>query len=118
MSKRMNNSSLLIQQKIAHLVIGVSKSTFWRHIRDHLPKCLIGGNVYYQRVDLERWIANSMSGCDRSQNPLKGTSIWESEKHSQVSTNEQGSGTSTNESMEGGYIKQLEKLIEKKRNKP
>jgi predicted DNA-binding transcriptional regulator AlpA len=113
----MESSSLLVQQKKAHLVLGVSQSTFWRHIRPELPQCRKGGSVYYRRVDLEQWIDESMGGCDRSHNLLKGKELWESENQSQGSMSELGFGTLINKSTKGGYIKQLEQLTSKKLNK-
>jgi predicted DNA-binding transcriptional regulator AlpA len=113
----MESSSLLVQQKKAHLVLGVSQSTFWRHIRPELPQCRKGGSVYYRRVDLEQWIDESMGGCDRSHNLLKGKELWESENQSQGSMSELGFGTLINKSTKGGYIEQLEQLIAKRQNK-
>ena len=113
----MESSSLLVQQKKAHLVLGVSQSTFWRHIRPELPQCRKGGSVYYRRVDLEQWIDESMGGCDRSHNLLKGKELWESENQSQGSMNELGFGTLINKSTKEGYIEQLEQLIAKRQNK-
>ena len=113
----MQRVSLLVQQKDVHKELGVSQSTFWRHIRSELPRRLVGGSVYYRRVDLERWIDEGMGGCDRSQNPLKGKESWESENQSQGSMSELGFGTLINKSTKGGYIKQLEQLTSKKLNK-
>ena len=113
----MQRVPFLVQQKDVHKELGVSQSTFWRHIRPQLPQCCIGGNVYYRRVDLEQWIDESMGGCDRSQDPLKGNLLWESVNHSQGSMSELGFGTSINKSTEGGYIKQLEQLIAERQKK-
>lgn len=110
-----SEDSLLVQQNVAHKVLGMSASTFMRYVSIHLPKRKIGRSVFYKRIDLAQWIDESFESCNRTQNPSNGDSLWEREKICQASPSAVGSGTSTNKSTEGGYVEQLEKLREKLR---
>jgi len=98
-------------------VLGVAETTFRRHIRPQLRKIKVGACVFYDKIDLESWIEQSKDGCDRTRNPKHGDGLWENENNFQGSSSAQEFGTSTNKSMEGGYVNQLEQLIAEKQSK-
>lgn len=49
---------LAYSQAEAAALLGVSVSTFQRHVRPELPTpVFVGGRLIFKRADLERWLA-------------------------------------------------------------
>ena len=100
---------MLIQQCRVPEYLGVSRQTFWRHIRPHLRKIKgLGRTVFYSRVDLDEWFEDSKGGCERPKHEDRGDSSWELARKRRACSSEETFGISTNKS--GG--KELERRLE------
>lgn len=107
--------SKLIQQCRVPEYLGVSRQTFLRHVRRNFRKVTgTGRAVFYRRVDLDRWIEDSVDGCERPKHEDKGDSSWELAKKSEAYTSVVTHGTSTKKSEEKEFADQLERAIGKK----
>ena len=106
---------MLIQQCRAPEYLGVSRQTFWRHIRPHLRKVKgLGRTVFYLRVDLEDWFEDSKGGCERPKHEDQGDSSWELTRKREVYTSAETRGISINKSEEKEFADQLEQAIGKR----
>ena len=107
--------SKLIQQCRVPEYLGVSRQTFWRHIRPYLRKVTgTGRAVLYRRVDLDQWIEDSVDGCERPKHEDRGDSSWELARKQGVYTSAETRGISINKLEEKEFADQLERAIGKK----
>lgn len=55
----MADDTLLLSRKEAARLLGMSLSSFNRHVAPHLEVVYVGGRRLYTRRGLERWIADN-----------------------------------------------------------
>ena len=107
--------SKLISQSLVPDYLGVSRGTFWRHIRPHVPRVKgTGRTALYRRVDLDQWIEDSVDGCERPKHEDQGDSSWELARRREVYTSVETHGTSINKSEEKEFADQLERATGKR----
>ena len=60
--------SLLLSDKTASQLLGISRATFWRRVSDKTlpPPIRLGGVTRWRRDELERAIATASARADRS----------------------------------------------------
>ena len=73
-----------------------------------------GRAVFYRRVDLDKWIEDSVDGCERPKHEDQGDSSWELARKREVYTSAETRGISINKSEEKEFADQLEQAIARK----
>ena len=100
--------TLLVQLKDVPAYLSMSERTFHRWVRRELQEIRVGRGVWFSKIEIERWIANTERCYECPDLSTQGDKIWHDKKASEVFAYATGSGISTNNSLAGEFAKVLE----------
>lgn len=94
--------------------LGMDRNRFDAEVRPHLTEIPIGSQgIGFDRLELDAWVDDYIARNGRP--GRKGAHSWDAKEYP-ASSDEAGSGMSTNKSSGGEFAKALEQLSSKKRS--
>ncbi len=104
----------IIRFRDAPHYLGMDRNRFNAQVRPYLKELPIGEQgIGFDRLELDAWVDDYIACNGRP--ARKGKNTWDARQY-RASSNEVGSGISTNTSVDGAFAKALEQIASKKQS--